>query len=154
METVNTSVEKLDGSDEDYDPFFVVSSPLANPFAEHDLIYLASPYSHEDIEVQEQRVQDILKITKYLIYEYGCTIFSPIVYTTAIHQNFEPLKGWYTFDLEFLKKCDAMVIVALDGFKQSRGIGLEIAFATGAKIPIYYMDPKEIKKALDEVIEI
>lgn len=100
------------------------------------LLYLASPYSHPDPTVQATRVQQIQAITAKLVDE-GFIVFSPVLYTTRIADTATPRQGWYTWTLNMLAKSDILVIAQLEGWKDSIGIGLEIAYALGKGIPIY-----------------
>ena len=49
-----------------------------------------------------------------------------------------PQEGWYLYDFSELDKSDILVVLMLDGWENSIGVALEIAFALGKRIPIYY----------------
>jgi len=72
------------------------------------------------------------------------TIFSPITYSTILETLCTPQHGWYHNMLLFLEKCDALFVLQLDGWENSTGVQLEIAYALGKDIPITYLNPEQI----------
>lgn len=118
------------------------------------LIYLASPYSHDDPNVIEHRVCQVQNATAALI-EQGNLIFSPIVYTHPIAEmtSFAPvntaeaMSGWMDYDKAMIDKCDELWVLELDGWAQSRGVEAERnhALATGKTVRhIEYPSLREI----------
>ena len=118
------------------------------------LIYLASPYSHDDPHVIERRVRQVQAAAARLI-ELGHLIFSPIVYTHPIAEmtSFAPvntaeaMSGWMDYDKAMIDKCDELWVLELDGWAQSRGVEAERnhALNTGKTIRhIEYPSLKEI----------
>jgi len=109
------------------------------------MIYLASPYTHEDPAVQEQRYRDAVKTCSYLM-KRGVLVFSPIVYSHPIIVE-GGLAGdwerWKEFDLFFLRKCREFRILMLEGWKDSVGIKEETAWAEDHRIMVYHMEPVE-----------
>lgn len=110
------------------------------------MIYLASPFWDHDEAVRTARQAEIIKLTKALIAR-GMLIFCPIAYSGIIkgEEGFQPKQGWYDFDLGFLAKCDSMIVAEQPGWKQSKGVKLEIEFARKHMIPIMHMDYQTIK---------
>ena len=109
------------------------------------LFYIASPYSHHDPKVVEERVNDALKCVEHITLNWEVTPFSPVLYTHKIQESGTvPPKGWYAYDLGFLAKCDELIVLKLDGWNNSFGIALEIGFAMGKGIPIRYLTLEEI----------
>jgi len=106
---------------------------------------MASPYSHSDQSVREQRYIDACKAAANLMAR-GYIIYSPIVHSHPIAKWGLP-KGW-----DFWRKhCEAMLVVCgqlailrLDGWHKSIGIAAEAGFATRANIPIVFIDPMEV----------
>lgn len=118
------------------------------------LIYLASPYSHDDPHVIERRVRQVQAAAARLI-ELGHLIFSPIVYTHPIAEmtSFAPvntaeaMSGWMDYDKAMIDKCDELWVLELDGWAQSRGVEAERnhALATGKTVRhIEYPSLREI----------
>ena len=98
------------------------------------MIYLASPYSDpsEAVRIERVRLTDAF-VARHL--QQGIALFSPILYG----QLFEELIGsdaaaWEAIDEDFIGAASAMWVLCLPGWKQSKGVQLEIAkweFVTG-----------------------
>ena len=115
------------------------------------LIYVACPYSHIDPEVVLHRFNTVNKVTGLIIETFRSIIpFSPITYT---HQ-FDKLiteQDWYAFDLDFLYRCDALLVLQLDGWEESYGVQLEIREAKKKGLPILYATPDGYETRTDVV---
>ena len=93
------------------------------------IIYLAAPYSHADEAVMKGRVEKVTDVAGKLIAK-GYVVFSPLTYTERIAaRDVLPPVGWYEFDMHFLMKCGAIVVLELDGWEDSRGIHDEMELA-------------------------
>lgn len=105
------------------------------------MIYIASPYSHSDKKVMEERFRQVCILTARLMREgYNC--FSPIAHSHPIAQYNLPKtwEFWQKHDLEFLKKCDRLIVAdTMDGWDKSRGVGAEINFARDNGIEVIYL---------------
>lgn len=109
------------------------------------LIYLASPYSHEDPKIREQRYNNVLNITKEML-QRGFYIYSPIVH----NHNIVKLIGnrteesawefWEKYDISFLRKCDTLWIFMDDGWRESKGIKAEYFVAKTLHLTISCID--------------
>ena len=107
------------------------------------LIYLASPYSHSDAEVMAKRLEQITAFTAaHLEQPNGGMVYAPVVYTAHLAPHCTPSQGWYYAGLQMLARCDRLVVVKMDGWEQSLGVQLEIAFALGRGIRVDYVDPE------------
>lgn len=87
------------------------------------MIYLASPYSHEDFAVMESRFERAAQCAANLMGK-GIEIFSPIAHTHPIAQYGLP-KGfdfWERYDEWFLEHCSEMWILLIDGWGSSKGV--------------------------------
>ena len=106
------------------------------------IIYLASPYSHEDKYIRELRY---LQVTEYTAKQValGNIVFSPISYGHILSE-FEDLptdfKFWENFCFSFLSKCDEMHVLKLDGWELSNGIDMEEQYCYVNNIPTKYID--------------
>jgi len=107
----------------------------------YDLVYIATPYSKYPKGMGMAFVE-ASSITCNLMLA-GVKGFSPIAHThpLAIYGNVDPgdHSVWLPFDEAMMKKSDAVCIVMMDGWKESRGINYEIEYFTKAKKPIYYL---------------
>ena len=105
------------------------------------MIYLASPYSHDDPAVRQQRFDAVCKVASELM-RAGKHIFCPIAHTHPIALYGLP-KGWDfwgEYDRWFIEHCDALVVVRLPGWDESVGIRAEIELAESLGKRVEYMD--------------
>ena len=119
----------------------------ANDNTNHKLVYIASPYFHNDLNIKLARLEANRIAVNVLINNYEEIIpFSPILYQSALDEFdndnlvIESCCGWYNFDLIFLKKCDVMKVLKLPGWEQSKGVFMEIGVAKALGIPIEYWE--------------
>jgi len=112
-----------------------------------NLIYLASPYSHGDPAVMQQRFDTVSCVVGILI-ETGFLIFSPILHSHPIAQlNLvgRGFKEWRRFDLTMLDKCDGFCVFKSDGWETSKGMQEEFQYARARTMPLFeYTDSREI----------
>lgn len=108
------------------------------------ITYLASPYSHDDPEIVEQREHAAAEAAAKLMLD-GHVVFSPIAHSHRIADclpdrfRFDH-EFWLTQDLRILESCGLLVVLCLDGWTVSRGVRREIEHAREACIPIVYME--------------
>jgi len=111
------------------------------------LIYLASPYTHPDSEVRENRFESVCKATAALIAK-GYYVFSPIAssHPIAVKYNLPtPYHFWQEFNELMISRSDYVVVLELDGWKESVGVSAERAFAERIGKPIFFADPEQIE---------
>jgi Domain of unknown function (DUF1937) len=107
-----------------------------------DLIYLASPYSHPDPEVREQRFQTVCKVAAKLMSK-GHLIFCPIAHTHPLVIHGQLATGWEfwdKYDRAILSKCSEFWVVCLAGWQTSVGVQAEMAIAKELNLPIRFVD--------------
>lgn len=107
------------------------------------LIYLASPYTHDDpVVVHDRFVMACKKAAK--LFAAGEYVFCPIAHAHPIKMVGE-LDGqwsfWQPYDEYMLSLCDDLYVLMLDGWKESRGVQAEIKYAERFGIPISYVTP-------------
>ena len=105
------------------------------------IAYLAAPYSHPDPEVKTQRLEDVAKAAAQL-FSKGVWVFSPLTHNMTIdaygiHGNWQQ---WGEFDLEMMARCDALLILKLPGWEDSKGVRDEITYAKKIGLPIEEID--------------
>ena len=107
------------------------------------LIYLASPYSHEDMKVCRERFERICFVAARLM-EKGLSVYSPIAHThpIAIHGGLDHLDHdfWMNIDEVMLDRCDELWVYTMDGWRDSRGVEMEVEYMTYAEKPVWYVD--------------
>jgi hypothetical protein len=107
------------------------------------MIYLASPYTHQDPAVMEQRFDAACRAAGKLMAE-GHVVFSPIAHTHPIAVRCELPRGWdfwKRFDMEFIVASRKLIVLMIDGWDESKGVAAEIAMATAGGILVEYMEP-------------
>lgn len=104
------------------------------------MIYLASPYSHSDATVREQRFQDVCRCAAALMAQ-GKMVFSPIAHTHPIAQYGLPLGWdfWERYDREHIAACDELVVLMLEGWRESKGVQAEVRIAREMEKPVTYL---------------
>jgi Domain of unknown function (DUF1937) len=94
------------------------------------MIYLASPYSHPDPAVRDQRYVAACRATVRLLLA-GKSVFSPIVHGHPLVQL--GLSGdwlfWARHDQWHLSRCDEVLVLAIPGWDESEGVQAEIHLA-------------------------
>jgi hypothetical protein len=105
------------------------------------LFYLATPYSSSDPEMIEHRYKMACSITAQLMKE-GFHVLSPIAHSHAIAVGNDMPKEfefWKVHCLAILSKCDGMIVIMEDGWKESVGVQAEIAYCQQFGKPICYL---------------
>ncbi len=106
------------------------------------MIYLASPYTHENPAVRQTRFEQVCRATAYLM-RRGHHVFSPIAHShpVAEHGALPTDFGyWEAYDREMIHGCAEVWVLRLDGWESSRGVAAEIALADELDKPIRYLD--------------
>ncbi len=106
------------------------------------MIYLCSPYSDPDATVRQQRFEAACRAAAALL-RAGIPVFSPIAHSVPIARYGLPTtwQFWRWVDLEYLRHCDALVVLRLPGWEQSIGVQAELALARAQRIPVIELDP-------------
>lgn len=110
------------------------------------LIYLAGPYYHEDPKIRQKRFKLYTKLASKLISKKDVFVFSPITHGHPIAftkttypdgvNGLEINRNWLLLGLHFLKQCDELWVVDLEGWKDSVGVKKEITEAELDSKPI------------------
>lgn len=107
-----------------------------------ELIYLASPYTHKEDSVKQERFEKVNKAAARLMVD-GYYIFSPISHTRPI-EIAGALPGdwqyWEGYDRAIIKACKGLMVLRLPGWEKSTGVTAEIKIATELGLPIEYID--------------
>ena len=94
------------------------------------MIYLANPYSHPKVMIREQRFRAACVAAAQLLAS-GLTVFSPIVHGHPLVCHGLPTEWpfWERFNRDHLWRCDEVVVLTLDGRRESVGVTAEIEMA-------------------------
>jgi hypothetical protein len=109
------------------------------------LCYLASPFTHADPLVRQTRFEAACRAAAELMRQ-GKTIFCPVAHSFAICKYGVPLdwRFWERHDCRFLEACDEMLVLTLDGWRESVGVQAEIAIARDLGKPVRFLDPARL----------
>lgn len=109
--------------------------------------YLATPYSHECSHVKNKRYGLVTQAAAYLFKE-GLQIFSPISMTHDIdmvlyeHYDYPTVTDfWMALDEKIATVCDYLIVLQQPGWKESRGVHLEVEHFYQRAKPIFFMNP-------------
>ena len=105
------------------------------------LVYLASPYSHPDPSVQDQRFKDVSRCAAILM-ECGVLVFSPIAHFTPIAIHGYLPHGWEfyaPFDTAYIHISQALLVACFDGWQESKGVKAECDIARELGLPIGFL---------------
>lgn len=106
------------------------------------IIYLATPYTHSDKSVVEDRYLKTANKCAELIAS-GLVVISPIFYGHNL-LNYKEMPGdwkfWQNFCETFLVKSDELWVYKIEGWDLSTGLLSEIELAKKLNIPIRYIE--------------
>ena len=107
------------------------------------MIYLASPYTHPDASIREERFHAVCQATAALM-RSGHVVFAPIVHGHPLVEHGLPVEWpfWERFDREHLARSDELVVLMLEGWRESVGVAAEIEMAREMGKPTRYLAPE------------
>lgn len=106
------------------------------------MIYLASPYSHRDAAVREERYATACKATADLMAQ-GYVVYSPIAHSHPVAAYLPDTllldhEFWMKQCLPMVERSDAVWVLTIPGWDQSRGVAREVAHAEARLIPVVH----------------
>lgn len=109
------------------------------------LTYLASPYSDPDPTVRHIRGLQAACVAAILL-ERGELVIPAIPMAEAIapwlKDKTTDWAAWAALDLELIRRCDTLTVLAIPGWRTSQGVTAEIAQAEQLGLPIRYVDDR------------
>lgn len=106
------------------------------------MIYLASPYTHSDPDVIQERFERVQALTAKLLIN-DLVIYSPIVHCHDLANKFGLRKDyafWANYNHGMLIRARLLYVYTLPGWESSKGVIGEIFFAQRQRIPFYKID--------------
>ena len=106
-------------------------------------IYLAIPYTG----MQEKSFKMANKVAAILM-KQGKAVYSPISqsHPIALQEGLPTTwEYWKDVDIEFLKWCDTMFLVTMDGWEKGVGVQAEIKIAHELNKPIIYYNTEGLE---------
>jgi nucleoside 2-deoxyribosyltransferase len=119
-------------------------SPGLADISKDQLYYLASPYSHENAEIREERYRLVNEYAAFLA-RNGISVIEPIVMGhpkvgLGVGTSFE---YWKKTDELYISRCDGVIVLMLDGWEKSIGVNAEIAYAMKLGKPVFYVTAED-----------
>lgn len=120
------------------------------------LVYVAGPYTArlEDGSEDHARTAERMRIFCLCVgamMGLGIKSASPLM--MHLVRQHTTLPGdwayWGDYSMVMLKKCDAMVVLKIEGWEQSTGVKEEMLIAAENDVPIIFVDPKELLGCTD-----
>lgn len=108
-----------------------------------ELVYLASPYSHPEWSVRNARFRIVCKVAARLMAD-GIGIFCPIAHTHPIAEEGQlptAFVFWEKYDRAMLAACSRMIVVMMDGWRESVGVRKEIQIMAEMGKAVEYIAP-------------
>jgi hypothetical protein len=104
-----------------------------------EFVYLASPYTHPEKLVMQERYEEICRLVAILI-KQGYSVYSPIAHNHYIADQYNlprDAEFWLSYDESFLFSCSFILIAGMPGWESSKGIAAERLLAIKFNKPIY-----------------
>jgi hypothetical protein len=113
------------------------------PNKDKELIYLASPYSHENQDVVKRRFHHICYIAGNIIQD-DLLVYCPIAHSHPIAKQgvCDTWEMWQPLDLEMLSRCDKLWVAPMAGWEESTGVKAEMERAKELGIPVEHVPEK------------
>lgn len=106
------------------------------------MIYLASPYSSPDPDLQEARYEIARRIVAGLLHQ-GKFVFSPIVYGHEMakeHNLPTDAEWWKAFNEDFMRQCTHIYVLRIPKWNTSLGVQHEMDYADRIGIPVAFIN--------------
>jgi hypothetical protein len=122
------------------------------------MIYLATPYTHDDPSMMRRRFELVTRAAAYLCAMGEC-VYSPISHGHPIGleaQNPIALDVWKEMERTIMPACSELLVVIQYGWRDSEGAMREIRLAQKCEIPVRGLRLKfdEQHQMMFEVIEL
>ena len=116
--------------------------------------YLASPYSHPDQKVVNWRYAKAMEAKVWLLHQ-GWIIYSPIVSCHQVAVNYAlptDANFWNRMNFGLLAPAEGLIVLEIDGWKESKGLygELEFALLRGKPVKGLVLDERRENFAFDQ----
>lgn len=105
-------------------------------------VYLMCPYSHKDRTVREGRFA-LANVAALYLMNGGVYVFSPISHSHPISLsggNSLDHEFWLRQDRQFVDWADAGIVLTIDGWRESKGIHIELGWFEEMGKPVLYLN--------------
>lgn len=103
------------------------------------MIYVASPYSHSDLEVMNHRFRAVERVTAQLL-QHKIWCYSPIVHCHELASQYKlPTEHdyWREYNFHMLDRSSALLVHQQEGWDTSIGVTEEIEYSHGINLRIF-----------------
>lgn len=107
------------------------------------MIYLASPYSHLDPLIMKTRFL-LAEQTAAILTAKRIHVYSPIVHYHEMAAKFSlqtDFEFWKQINFDMIRRADTIYVLTIEGWKESKGVTGEVAFARTFQLPLYAVTP-------------
>lgn len=105
------------------------------------MIYVAGTYN--GAKDRDKHIEAVLKFMgDFMMKNEGAHLISPLMhhYTLKLHPDMPTsYVYWKGFSRDLLKRCDALIVLMSDGWKESTGVQDEIEYAKELNLQILYL---------------
>lgn len=107
-------------------------------------IFISSPYTHPDPDVRQARYVAVAEYAATLM-RSRIAVYSPIVHSHHLVGFGLPddHEFWMRQCLPMVRTASWLHVLQIDGWRESRGVTAEIAFAENLRIPVRYFVPSD-----------
>lgn len=113
-----------------------------NESTRRKLVYLATPYTHDDMEVRQERFEVVTKMAGEF-FKRGTFVFSPISHCHPVKILCDMIgtdwHTWQEYDEYMISLCDELYVMMVPGWQASIGVTAEIEFATKIGKPVKFI---------------
>lgn len=125
----------------------LVNLKTAAPSGGSKLVYIASPYTHPDVFIREERYRAVVFLCGRLMNQYpDTTFFSPIVHAHFIStQCIIPVEWeyWAKQDECMISRCEEVWVFCISGWNSSVGVAAERLLAVKYNLPIRFLSNQD-----------
>lgn len=119
-------------------------------------VYLAGPYTHHDKAVEQERFEALTSLTGYLmeVSQEPLAFYSPITHGHAVVKHTPNISRMREHDFwmhqcyAMLRRARLLVVVPMPGWKESKGVNMEISWAVQHNIPWAFLDLSQCDPAM------
>ena len=122
-----------------------------------ELVYLACPYTHKERYVRVARWIAVNHVAAKMM-ESGLYVFSPISHTHPIAEASDgklPVGWdyWEKFDRQYLSVVKKIVVLCIDGWKESTGVQAEIKIGEEMGVLVEYVN-YDLMPPYEDIVEL
>lgn len=109
------------------------------------LLYLAAPYTHQSPVVREWREESTTSTAAIIMRLTGQAVYSPLTHGHRIapylpNELVLDHEFWMQQCLPLLRMADELLVLPLEGWRESAGVRKEISVAQACLIPVNFLD--------------